>query len=228
MAIIKLTPELFRELDILARREGGKPLKVVDWRKMEGAFAQQSVWAAPLYVDINKPHLTEKGVIEIANQIDTDKFYSTKRPELDWRAIPKEQIYRFLVLHEIGHIKCGINLVDLFKFFPLLGYEFIQTEEGLWMEWPPREVRLRAIRKRNMAIMASELLADRYAWTHLFPDKDLPIRKGTKTLRKRIEAFIRRHSRFFPSEPRKPNPLPIDPTKFVPREHVEQGIPWAV
>jgi len=202
MAIIKLTPELFRELDILARREAGKPLKVVDWREMEGAFARQSIWAAPLYLDINEPYLTERGVIEIANQIDTDKFYSTKRPELDWRAIPKEQIYRFLVLHEIGHIRCGIDLVDLFKFFPLLG--------------------------RNMAIMASELLADRYAWTNLFPDKDLPIRKGTKTLRKRIEAFIRRYGRFFPSEPRKPDPLPIDPTKFVPREHVEQGIPWAV
>src|SRR3990167_3259683 len=175
---IKLTPRLFRQLDIITRTEGGCPLEVIDHKEMDGNFAYFSFWVLGVYENRNKKGpLAEKMLIQIANQIDVAKFKTVWRRELDWSKIPVHKIYRFLIFHELGH-----RLFDIDEFCL------------------PSDI-LMDIGKRRLFHGANELRADRYAWMRIFPEKPLPIRRENKDYIKPIITFMKSHKQLFSAAP---------------------------
>ncbi len=210
MAIIKLTPELFRQLDILARTKAACPLSVFDSEKEPYHFASFSFQPEAVYKHldlIESPGCCcEKTFIKVSNRIDTEKFGQTRTAEIDFGAIPRDDIYKFLVFHEISH--------KLFDF----------------CEWLLPVFR-NGIAERNRFYAVNQIRADRYAWKTLYPRKRLPKRALNKEDKEVfIEAikFMDLHKEWFPKEPRKVDPISINPKEMVPVSHIKNGIPWTV
>lgn len=203
---IMLTPVLFRELDFIARTQGGCVIEVMDHKDMGSDFAKVSFMLGDVYIDINKPDgkCSHAATISLSSQVDIGAFHAAPRPELNWMAIAEDQIYRFLIHHEIGHLKLDPPLFD----------KILRKENG--------EVDSEGTRK---IIFVCELRADRYAWNALFPDKPLPKRKGTEHIVEDLEIFMNEHGHLF-SPPRARNALPTDPGQYIPVRHIRKGMLW--
>jgi len=228
MAIIRLTPELFREFDILVRTEAGCVLSVFDWTDQK-SFASFSYQAEGVYKNSDVREgpgcYCEVPFIKLPNQIDTDRFVRESGREMDYGAVPKDCIYRFLIFHEIGHA--------------LYGYCNLPFAENLRRHDVETQVRL-----SNLFHAANELRADRYAWNRLFPGRPFPNRPDQEEILKKnnllseistpirsfdeIWKFMDSHKEWFPSEPKKVDPISINPKEMVPISHIKEGIPWAV
>ena len=206
MSIIKITPEMFRELDILTRTEVGCPLSIFDHQENDEfgfvSFQPEGVYR---HLAIREAHgcCCEKVIIHVANQIDIDEFYCTRRPEMNYGRIPEWSIYRFIVLHEIGHRL--FDIPELLLSFPLSDRD-----------------------KVRLFLIANEVRADRYAWKNLFPWESFPLKSDDPELLKRVKSFRRSYRDCFLKKPRDLIPISTDPGEMVPIAHVENGIPWAM
>ena len=167
-------------------------------------FAAISTFVTDVILDMNatprRGHYC--GGIWVKNLINVDLFHATPRPEMDWGAIPVEDIYRFLILHEIGHCLNNYNEWDI------VGNVSWDSEKG----------RLYGTMKA-----INEVLADRYAWEALFPGKPLPIRHRRKTA---IKDRMKKLDRHFKMKEFKKDLLPVDPAKYIPMSHEKHGIPF--
>lgn len=158
--VIKLTPELFRELDILIRTEAGSPLSVFESKDKPHTFAYYTPYAEGVYFysDIIEGSgcCREVSFIRVANQIDINRFGEDTEREKDRGTIPKDYIYRFLIFHEMSHKLRDRRDFELVKEFAEIvpGYDF--------NAFKARE------RLSNLFYAANELRADRYAWERLF------------------------------------------------------------
>lgn len=205
MSYLALTPEHFQELDAMARTMAGRVVNVRDYQDNfldEKVFAEVSVMVTDVILDMHENPLRRHhcGEILVKNLIDTDLFRATTRPEMDWGAIPEEDIYRFIILHEIGHC---LNNYD---------YEW-------WLpERDSEKGQLYGIVKR-----INEVLADRYAWEALYPGKPLPVKHRRKTV---IKELMKKLDRHFKMKDLKKERLPVDPAKYVPWSHEKHGIPF--
>lgn len=98
--VIPLSPEMFRELDVMARKMAGVVLIVREWLEMNGAFGRREALYTSAIVDTTLPEQSWKGCdvswIEIANEIAPSAFHSCKRPEMDWMAVKPP---RYLPIH---------------------------------------------------------------------------------------------------------------------------------
>lgn len=206
MPVIKLTPNLFRELDILTRTETGCPLSVFNHSESPWEFGSFSFQPEGLFKEVEIQEspgcCCEREIIKIANQIDLEAFYSAQRPEMDWRFIPEDLIYQFIVFHEIGH--CLFDLPDI-----------------LWM------FNVRDDAKRCLFFTANEVRTDRFGWKKLSPGRPLPKKRGNGGLLGEVKSFTKRHPDWFPKEPKRIIPISTDPGKMIPVSHVKKRIPWA-
>lgn len=207
--IIKLTPALFRRLDVIARTMAGRPIRILTASEMKGDFAHIKGMCSCVYQDANEVHngrglLAELAVIDLANKIDVEAFHRCPRPEMDWRAIPENLIYDFLVQHEVGH--CRMD--------PCLVFDM------------PREIE-RSRELYDLCMQTLEMRADRYAWKALFPGNAIPKRRGSRSLVRRMLELQKRFDTLFFKKPRTRKPITTDPNKMVPMNHVRDGIVWA-
>jgi hypothetical protein len=210
-----LTPDVFRAIDILARRHAGRPFRIMAPSEMEGDWGRMQVMADNVYADLrrlsnhgSRSLFREIGIFEIANQINVAEFHAASRPEIDLSLVPKERIYEFVAWHEIGHV------VDNFSWL-----DSIRNEA--WMALADTNTHDNARHKLN------EILADRYAWSRMFPERSLPIRQGCEGIAfwaeewegRLLELGIRRGRL---NERR----LGTTAVTFVPTSHVKR-IPWS-
>lgn len=207
--IINLTPALFRRLDVIARTMAGRPIRILTAAEMKGDFAHIKVMCSCVYQDTNEVQngrgpLAEMVVIDLANKIDAEAFYRCPRPEMEWRAIPENLIYEFLVQHEVGH--CRMD--------PCLVFDL------------PREIE-RSRELYTLCMKTLEMRADRYAWKALFPERPIPKRRGCRSLVRRMLELQRQYATLFFRKPRTRNPITTDPNQMVPMNHVRDGIVWA-
>ncbi|MFO7593439.1 MAG: hypothetical protein R6X15_05270 [Pseudomonadota bacterium] len=205
--MLKLTPTLFEELDHLARTSAGVPVEVVPAETMLGAFARINPIVSPLVVDVANPDgpgsRAEAAVMQIANEIDLNAFRTCPRPELDYSAIPAEDIYCFLILHEAAHARQAFNGMDAVMTFGNADR-----------------------RTLGLASAAMEILADREAWEHLYPGKPLPQRPYDAEQLAEILALLEQYRELFTRRNNR-RPMTTEPGKMIPLSHVLDGIPWA-
>lgn len=203
--ILKLTEKQFRKLDILVRKKAGDVLELYRHESRDD-FAYMSMMAGDVVIDTNKMDaqytMTEKGIINLINQIDIERLKATNRPEMDWAKLPTNKIYEFIVLHEIAHTKQ--NSIDI-------------------------AFKLRNPKGRRLAM---EVNADRQAWKWLFPDTTFPIKKDltgdNKKVIKKVLIEFEEYLCFDESleDKEKRLQLPIDPNRYMPLSHYKHGIPF--
>jgi hypothetical protein len=175
-----LTPDLLSEFKSTARIKGDCIIEVKDENDMFLGIA------ASMY---HKGDMDFKGstvncnTISLSQVIDVERFQSAFTPELNFKKISRDQIYRFVVYHEIGHALYDPKIKNMWASSGV-------DEDKTWL-----------------LKLAKELRADRYAWKSLFPSQPLPQRPGCDAMVASVESFIIDHKDLFP-EPRDPKLLP--------------------
>ena len=202
---VVLTPEHFRELDYVSRTIGGAVLVVKPHEEMEGAYARQSVLAGSVYRDSRIRTgvcMEECGTIQIANRIKINKD-AMRSFEVVWKDIPLEELYWWVIHHEIGHRLGNFSWWDLIE-------ACRENDRAFTTEV-----------NREMAFL-NEILADRWAWEKLHPEMPLETKPEYD---ERIDAFKEQCPLSWRTSTK--SPMPTEECEFVPTEHVERGIPWA-
>lgn len=199
-----LTPDLFAEIDAVAKSKAGRPFSIFDHREKSN-WGQCNFMVSSVFTDLamiktscGEPGLfAEMGVLEIANEVNVAKFHAADRPEIDLSKIPADRIHEYVAYHEIGHVLDNYN-------------------SGKGMFTADRE-----------HAKVNEVLADRFAWAAMFPGFPVPVRVGCEN----IDAWlVEQESRLLQQGITKGRPrrsLPNDSLKNVPTEHVRKRIPWS-
>jgi hypothetical protein len=191
----------------------GKPLEVFPQAEEPEKFAYVDAWAQGLWdMRLEQPYVQrEASTLCLANSIDYLAFREAQRPELDWSAIPQEDVFRFLVLHEVAHIRHG-HAMELLTLQLRDDYFNRQT-----MEVAPKYLG---------CLAACEMVADRWAWAELYPGRAMPTRPAFSMAVAELEDVLDRFPELM--EEKNPKPMTTDPRQYVPTRHVKEGIPWAV
>lgn len=214
--LVHLTPATLRRVDTLAKRLAGCAIQVLLADEIDGNWGVFS-WMADtvclntrgLVRDGGPHNFRETAWIGLAPSVDYARFRECSRPELDWSHVPRERVYDFIVLHEIGHCVDNFEPFDLAKKQAALP----DGDRRLW--------------GRHFTLV-NEVLADRFAWCALFPGTPLPIDPrrtlapiGISTWLATFGGTLRRGM----GAGRKP--MPTAAHLCVPTQHLKHGIPWA-
>lgn len=179
----------------MARSKYGTVIVVRTRADMGGSWGLNTRWREPVYRNIaitdGPGSRAEVPGITIAAEIELEEFAECERPEMDWGAIPPNDVYRFIVLHEIGH--------RLHNFSP-----FELLSRGHLEQWCGRLSRV------------NEALADRFAWNELYPGSSLPKRAKSAGAAAEIERDVAALKRLAPLGGVRIEPLPQAPGLFVP------------
>lgn len=156
----------------------GVALNVSTYEKM-GCWGSFSYWAMPVCRDARaqRPEMIERMCITISSGVNTAAFRAAGRlrPELDWAMIRDDEIYRFLVQHEIGHRQENFDVI------------------GIAMLEDPK-VRDECMRKCSLV---NEVLADRYAWRQIRGEAEIPLSENGRRLQNEVREcldFFERHA----------------------------------
>jgi hypothetical protein len=200
--VLVLTPELFADLDCIARAHGSA-VEVVRAEDMRDTVGRINALKGDGYKDSRVREgvcMTDLSIIEIANRIDCGEVWSWTRPELDYSKIAAKDMYHFVVWHEIGH-----------------------RAQNLW-GWYNIAA---SLENREVLHWLNEVRADRFAWKKIYPRKRLPVSASAERTQADIAESMPRMEALFLREQFRPRPLPADPHLMVPASHVRRGIPWA-
>ncbi len=154
---LKLSHEQYRQFADLCKVEAGQGLEVSTFEEMRGSWGLSGGMAWELISDVRTNDVSfdhHVSRITLADAVDVAEFRRAGRgrPELDWSVLSDEEIYPFIVWHEIGHRRDNFNMLDAALF-----------DRGS----------LGPLRYIN------EVLADRFAWSQIRPGEQLPLtRKG--------------------------------------------------
>lgn len=217
--VLKLSPQLFEDLDEIARQQGFA-LDISTFEDMSQAWGRYSNLCGSAYTDARKPFgpgsTANLPYVTLAAEINLELLRSTKRPELDWAAIPDDKIFRFILWHELGHGLhnfCELDLLTLGgKSNKVANIESKLAYEALQNIHPSIRMKLHR---------ANEVLADRFAWEKLFPNKTMPVIEETVDYFERRQADIDEIAQFIKLKQSMPAPLPCEPWAMIPRHFIE-------
>lgn len=137
-----------------------------------GCWGEYSPWALPMHDDVTKAEyrMGEHSLITLSFTIESEAFRvaSKGRPEVDWSVLHDEEIYPFLMQHEIGH------RVD----------NFCSCDVTLLNDLKARD------QCHGMVSYANEVMADRYAWNQIRPGEPLPLTERGRRDQEQIGAAI--------------------------------------
>lgn len=143
---------------------------------------------------VDNQYLQEKIVIQISATVDAGLLRSVQRPEIDWSQLEDDEIYRFIVQHEIGHFRDNYFLFDIFNVKdPDIHNECHRVIRGV-----------------------NELLADRYAWNAIRPGEPVPLCETGKRLQERMAEAMILLDKHMPRSKRNRDPLPVGQYLYVP------------
>ena len=200
--LIRLTAEEFRELDVLARTKVGCALEVKKHEDIGSSVARMNYMVGCGYRDAENTDgagcMMDLPIIQVANQIDLKEIGTWPRPEIDYGAIPASDIFRFAVLHEIGHWRGD--------------YDWFQT--------------LRLSRKEQCWVRTlNEAKADRFAWKSLYGSNRMPKNAKAIASRSQLAYWQKKVEKTLAPQQWKLIPLTTEVGKCVPASHVRNGIP---
>ena len=224
---VYLSYENYRRLDVITRQKIGKPLLVIDTDQYKQEFPGEKLDFG--HVGLFKGLVTrvpaEGGgyvdrdmgdIISTFNYINLDAYH--RADEADWidrREIPKELIYDYIVWHEIAHIIHG----DI----PSMRH---MIEQGLVTE---DEV-INKTGNGGPIKALQEYRADCYAWSKVFPGRDMPGRFDSPNIERGFRHGINILSRKYGDALEmfklgKIEPISLDPEEYIPAIHAECGLP---
>jgi hypothetical protein len=143
-----------------------------------GGWGSYSPWGLLVCNDARNPEskYSERSLLTLSDTISTAKFRqaSENRPELNWGLLSNEEIYPFILWHEIGHHCANFSPIDITAV-------------------PDADVRGLLLARSTYV---NEALADRYAWEKIRPGEPMPLTERGRTRREELEesiAFLGRH-----------------------------------
>ena len=157
----------------------GLALNISTYKSMGQCWGGYSPWALLVCKDASDPNtkFEERALITLSSSINTRKLRAAgpSRPELDWSALDDDEIYPFVVQHEIGH------RLDNFDTWGVMTIEDIQIRDEC----------------HRRARFVNEVLADRYAWNQIRPGEPVPLSANGKMMQEKTAAslaFMHKHA----------------------------------
>lgn len=164
-------------------------------KSMGGNFGLFYGMAGSVLLDASKDaSQVEVRRVELSTSINTAAFRAVPRPELDWSVLSDDEIYPFVVAHEIGHCVDNFSHWDI----PLTDDDELRN------------------RLANALRPVNELLADRYAWSRVRPGEPIPVGENGKREQERISEQLDLLEEFLPPRRRPARRLPIGQYLHVP------------
>ncbi|CAB3705965.1 hypothetical protein LMG1866_02820 [Achromobacter ruhlandii] len=188
---LTLSHQQYREFAELCKTEAGQALEVSSTDAMNGNWAMSGFMAWEVIADVRAKEASfamEVSRIELADSIVVGDFRRAgrSRPETNWDALTDDEIYPFIVWHEIGHRRDNFNMLD------------VMLARGNF----PEEV-VRRLRWIN------EVLADRFAWAQIRPGEMLVKTDAGKRDAQLIEDTIEYLARYCKRAKFKPRAIPL-------------------
>lgn len=131
--------------------------------KCWGSF---SPWALLVHNDVTNSNSQrhERALITLSSTINIAEFRSAGRPELDKSYLRDDELYSYIVWHEVGHRMDNFSPFDIMRLNDTDVRE--QCHKYLWL--------------------VNEVLADRYAWEKIRPSESLPLSEHGKQMQEKI------------------------------------------
>lgn len=193
--ILRLGRIQYRQLAELAKQKGCC-LAIGAAKEMKRDWGMFNPFPFGVHADasIDCRYLQEKIVIQISATVDAPRLRSAQRPEIDWSQLEDDEIYRFIVQHEIGHFRENHFLFDVFNI----------KDPEIHKEC------LGAVRAVN------EILADRFAWNAIRPGEPVPLCEAGKRLQERMAEAMVLLDKHMPRSRYNHGPLPAGQYLYVP------------
>ena len=189
----------YRELADLCKEHAGKPLNLTCVKDMEGDWGRVNYWALPTLDDVTLrgQRYRERAYVYLVNRLNIGAVRAAgkRRPECDWSALRDNEIYPFIVWHEIGHLRDNFHPMD-FLFRSDLSPEAEEAGKKLGY--------------------VNEVLADRFAWERVRPGQPMPLTEAGRLNADRIERDIEEISRHFTRAKYPLKPLETGQYRHVP------------
>jgi len=186
---IRLSHAQYRDLAEICKREAGKPLNLSSPTDMEGSWGMYTYWAELVYGDVAASHWGghERAYIYLASRLNPDQVRAAgrSRPECDWSALADDEIYPFIVWHEIGHVRDNFAPMD-----------------AMLTKTPVPEKVCASLE------LVNEVLADRFAWDRVRSGEAMPLTEAGKRDATRIEEAIQEAGKYLERAKHKVKPLP--------------------
>ena len=167
---LRITRGQYRQFAELSKSVG-LGLNLSNERRMKG-WGSYAPWGLLTCNDVTRADTghDEHALLTLAATVDTRTFRAAgaKRPELDWSALANDEIYPFVVWHEIGH-RCDN--------FNMLG----------WASIADQELKDQCAQR---ATLVNEVMADRFAWGKVRPGEPLPMTERGQALQEQIAESI--------------------------------------
>lgn len=193
---LRLGRAQYRQLAEMSKR-AGCCLELATVEELDGNWGMYCPFASAVHPDASKddPAIHERVALQLATTIDTCVLRSAQRPEIDWSQLHDDEIYEFVVAHEIGHFldnHCGFDIWAIPD--PLIQRECLQVIGAV-----------------------NEVLADRYAWNQIRPGEPVPLCETGKRLQDSIAESMLMLDKYVPRIRRAPRSLPAGQYSYVPR-----------
>lgn len=171
-ASVSLTHQQYREFADLCKAQAGQVLEVSTFDAMRRDWGQSEFFAWEVISDARSPKAAFEHHVSriiLADSVDVADFRRAgrSRPEVDWSVLSDEEIYPFIVWHEIGHRRDSFSMLD--ATFDLAG-----TAPDML----------------NIVRWVNEVLADRFAWSQVRPGEAIRLTANGKRDQKLIEERL--------------------------------------
>lgn len=186
----------YRQLAELAK-QAGCCLELTSVEELGGNWGMYTPFAAAVLPDVSQDHrgIEERVVIQLATTVNTEQLRAAQRPEIDWSQLHDEEIYKFIVAHEIGHFLDNHCVFDV---------------------WSIKDQDIQATCYKAIKAV-NEVLADRYAWSQIRPGEAVPLCENGKRLEQSIAESMFLLNKYAPRTRRAPRSLPSGQYSYVPQ-----------
>lgn len=186
----------YRQLASIVK-QSGCCLGLSTFEELGGAWGMFNPQAMPVLANAQRDEclFQDRVVIELAVTVDAGQLRRVQRPELDWSQLEDEEIYKFIVQHELGH------RIDNHFGFDIFG--IADTEL--------RDKCQRVVRWVN------EVLADRYAWNQIRPGEPVPLCENGKRVQDEVAEAMALLDQHIPRVRRASRCLPAGQYAYIPR-----------
>lgn len=186
----------YRALAELAK-QAGCCLGLSTFEQLGGAWGMFNPFGLAVHEDaaIDSKCLKEEIVIHLAVSVNAGQMRSVQRPEIDWSQLHDDEIYQFILQHEIGH------KLDNHFVFDLWGVKDKEVHDKC----------------HRVIAFVNEILADRFAWNQIRPGEPVPLCENGKRVQEQAAEAMALLDLHIPRTRRAPRSLPGGQYSYVPQ-----------
>jgi hypothetical protein len=178
-------------------KQAGICLEAATIEELRGNWGMFQPMASAVHENalMDSPFLQERVVISVSTTVDTARLRGVQRPEIDWAQLNDDEIFQFVVSHEIGHFVDNHFFGDV---------------------WGIQDRKLQA-QCQQVLSGVNEVLADRYAWSQVRPGEPVPLCENGKRREEEVAEAMALLDMHAPRKRRAPRTLPGGQYSWVPQ-----------